>query len=117
MRLVCGLGDRICRGLLFLRRHLRRTELDGQLVDAPGELKRQLVALVHARAGVQANVEGFVNGHEQRNRVRDRLLGHLLPIHCEYASATLAWTGAVVFEVEYQRVLARRERLTEYVAR
>jgi len=35
----------------------------------------------------------------------------------EHASTTLAGLGPSYFEVEYQRVLACREALTEYVAR
>src|SRR5213592_1727470 len=96
--LVRGFGDRICCGLLLLCCHLRRAKLDSQLVNRAGELERQLVAVVHARACVQADIEVFINGHDQRNRVCDFLAGQLLAIHREYSGATLARAGAVVFE-------------------
>ncbi len=49
------------------------------------------------------------------NRVRDRLAGKLLAIHRQHAGATLAGAGAVVFEVEHDRVLARLERTAQPV--
>ena len=54
--LVCCFGDGLCSGLLIRCRHLRWPKLEGQLVDRAGEFERQHVAVVHARAGVQANV-------------------------------------------------------------
>ena len=51
----------------------------------------------------------------QRNRVRDRLVGQLLAIHREHAGAALAGAGAVVFEVEDERVLAGLERAAKEV--
>src|SRR5438045_478474 len=111
--LVCGFGDSVCCGPLLRRRHLRRTEFEGQLIDCAREAEWEFVALIHSGAGVQANVEGFVNGHDQRNRVRDRLLRQLPTVHREHASTALAGAGAVVFEFEHECVLARRERTAD----
>src|SRR5213075_1792881 len=105
----------ICCGLLFLRRYLRRPELEGQLVDRPGEAKWQCIAVVHPGAGIHTDVEGFVDGHHQWDRVLDRLLGQFLAIHGEHAGAALGGTEAVVFEVEHKRVLARLERAPKEV--
>src|SRR5947207_2582228 len=98
------------------RRHLRRSELDRQLVDRAGELERQPVAVVHTRAGVHADVECFVKGHGQRYGVLDRLAIQLLPVHREHAGAAFAWAGTVVFEVEHDGVFAGLERFAEQVS-
>jgi len=71
-------------------------------------VKRYLVVLVvHRRARVDADVEGLVNDHEERNRVRDLLAGDVLAVHLQDTGAALAKAGSVVFEVEYDSVLAR----------
>ena len=44
------------------------------------------------------------------------LAGQLLAVHREHAGATLAEAGSVKFKVEYNRVLARLERIAEEVA-
>src|SRR5207247_58427 len=106
IRLVRGWDEFLLNGPLFRRGHLRPAQLEGELVNRAGEPERQLVALVHSRAGIQADVEGFVNGHDQRNRVRDRLLRQLPAVHRKYASTALARAGAVVFEVEHECVFA-----------
>src|SRR6266567_6017938 len=104
--LVCGEGDCFSSGLLFLRRHLVRPELEGQLVDCPGELKRQRVAVVDSRPGVASDVERFVDRHENGNRVRDRLFGQFLAVDREHAGATLAGSGTIVLEIEDEGMLA-----------
>ena len=43
--------------------------------------------------------------------MRDLLLGDLLAVDLQHAGAALAEAGAVVGEVEDDRVLARRQRL------
>src|SRR5262245_42262725 len=48
-RLVIRLSNGLGLGLLLLRRHLVRPKLEGQLVNASSEVKRQLIAIVHAR--------------------------------------------------------------------
>ena len=109
--LVRGKGESFLHGPLFCRRHLGRAEFEGQLVDRAGEAEWQLVTVVHSCARVAADVEGLVDGHEDWNRVRDRLFSQFLAVHCEYTGATLAGAGTVIFEVEDERVLAGRERL------
>ena len=115
-RLVPRSFERVSNDLLLILRHLRRAKLEGQLVDLAGEAEGQLIAVVHRRAGVAADVKRFVDGHKKRNRVRDRLCGHQLAIGRQYTGATLARTGSVVLEVEYNGVLARLERIGKQVA-
>src|SRR5436190_24241272 len=74
-RLVVQSSDGFGLGLLVLSRHLVRPEFVGQLVNRPGKVEGQRVAVVHPRAGIAADVEGLVEGHEDRNRVRDRTSG------------------------------------------
>ena len=64
-------------------------ELECQLVDAAGKLKRQLVTIVHARAGIAADVEALIDGHQKRNRVLDRFPRQFLAIDSEYTGASL----------------------------
>src|SRR5712671_1424153 len=114
--LVHGFADSFCSGLLLRRRHLRRPEIKGQLVDFAGEAERELVTLVHRRAGIDPNVEGLVDGHHQWNRVRDLVTGQRLAIDRKYASAALAGPRPIVFEVEHDRVLAWLEPSTQEIA-
>ena len=44
------------------------------------------------------------------------LVGDFLAVHAQHAGAALAEAGAVVFEVEHERVLARCERLLAFPA-
>ena len=74
-----------------------------------------MIAVIDRRSGIEANVEGLVDRHHKRNRVRDRFLGQLLAINRQYAGATFAWARSVVFEVEHDRVFARLERTTKQV--
>src|SRR5215471_18240434 len=97
-RLVCGQGDCFGGGFLVLSRHLVRSKLEGELVNGPGEVKRQLITVVYARAGIAAYVEALVDGHQHWNRVRDRLFGKLLAINCHDARTTLTRPGAVILE-------------------
>ena len=48
--LVARFFERVPHDLLLVARHLRRPEIEGQLVDLPGELERQLVAVIHPGA-------------------------------------------------------------------
>src|ERR1700737_100597 len=88
---------------LFVICHLFRTKFVRQLVDLAGEAERQLVAVIHRRAGVTPDVKRFVDGHDYRNCVRDFLSRHLIAIDCQYTGATLARARAVILEVEYNR--------------
>jgi hypothetical protein len=53
--------------LLIIAGQLRRPEVECQLVDLPCELERQLVAVIHPRAGIDADIEGLVDCHEECN--------------------------------------------------
>src|SRR5258708_10618405 len=50
--------------LLTIAGHLRWPEVECQLVDLPGELERQLVAVVHPRAGITAT--GYASGGDMK---------------------------------------------------
>src|SRR5216684_9292810 len=108
--------ERVPHQLLLVACHLRRTELVGQLVDFAGKTERQLVAVIHRRAGVAPDIKGFVDGHECGNGVRHLLTSDLTAINRQYTRAALARAGAVVLEVEHNRVLAGLERIAEQVA-
>src|SRR3954454_5790717 len=114
--LVSRSFERVPHQLLLTARHLRRAKLVGQLVDLAGEAERQLVAVVHRGAGVTADVKGFVDRHQERNRGRHRLLGDLLAIDREHTGAALAGAGSIVLEVKHNRVLAGLERVAEDIA-
>src|SRR5271165_3703080 len=102
--------------LLFVIRHLFRTKLVRELVDLAGEAERKFVAVVHRRARVAPDVKRFIDGHQYRNGVGDRLCGHQLAINRQYTGAALARAGAVILEVEYNRVLAGLEGIAKQVA-
>src|SRR5690349_12202916 len=115
--LVAGFGASVLDDPPLVARNLRRSELERQLVDLAGELERQLVAVVHAGAGINADVEGLVDRHDERDRVRDRLAGNLLAVNGQHAAAALAIAGPVIFEIERDGVLARLERRAQPVPR
>src|SRR5215471_16799125 len=102
---------------LLVARYLRRSKLERQLVYLARELERQLVAVIHASSGINADVEGLVDRHQERNRVRDRLAGNLLAVDRQHASAALAKAGAIILEIERDGVLARLECGAQPVAR
>src|ERR1700730_11673494 len=96
---------------MVVARQRFRPELEGHLGNLAGEPEWHLVILVvHRRAGVRTNVEGLIDGHEERNGVWDRFAGTLISAHRQDAGAALAGAGAVIFEVKHDGVLARRER-------
>src|SRR5208337_5473489 len=109
-RLVVDSGHGVVHLLLVLRRQLRRTEVEGQLVDCSRELEGTIVGEVHRRSGVEPDVEALIGGHEKRNGVLDRLAGDLLAIHAQHAGAALGEAGSVVLEVKYYGVLAFTQR-------
>jgi hypothetical protein len=93
--------------LLIIAGQLRRPEVECQLVDLPCELERQLVAVIHPRAGIDADIEGLVDCHEECNRVRDRFGGILFAIHRQamwmpeqVGSGSLADYPPKIFEVD-----------------
>src|SRR5271166_583226 len=108
--LVLGGCQHNSRLPFVLRRHLLRPELVVQLVDRPGEPEWDLVSeLIYGRSCIDSDVERLVNGHEQRNCVRNRLLRHLLAIHREHAGATLSRARSIIFEVKHDGVLSFAE--------
>ena len=94
--LVVRSGERMLDGLVVVLSELRWPQLDGQLVERAGKAERRLVVLVlHAQAGINADIEGLVDRHEGRDGVRDLLAIHFLAVHRQDAGAasTLAnWT-------------------------
>src|SRR5207247_322066 len=108
--LVVDFGDRLLHLFLVLCGQLLRSEFVIQPVDCPVEAERQVVAEVHWRSSIDTDVEGFVDGHHERDRVRNRLAVRFLAIDREYADTTFAWSGSVVLEVKDDGVLARTER-------
>src|SRR5277367_1367381 len=86
--------------------------MKSQLVDRTVECERHLVILfVHRRASVQTNVEGLINRHQKWDRSRHLLGVDDLSIYLQHAGAALRDAGAVVGEVEHDRVLTRGEWL------
>src|SRR4029077_12756595 len=61
-------------------------------------------------ASINAYVEGFVNGHNHRDRVRNRFARYFLAVYREHAGATLAGARSIVLEVKDDGVLAGPER-------
>jgi hypothetical protein len=106
LALVFRLGEGVLDDLMILARELHRPELVSDLRDLAGEAERQLViAIVHRRAGIHADIESLVQCHEEWNGVRDFLVGDLPVVHLQHAGAALAESGAVVGELEHDGVL------------
>jgi hypothetical protein len=79
--------------LLVVTRHLFRSKFVRELVDLAGEAERKFVTVVHRRAGVAADVKRFIDGHQKRNRVRDRLCGYQLAIGRQYTALYEQYEG------------------------
>src|SRR5207248_2719109 len=75
-----------------------------------------VIFVVHARTGINPDIEGLINGHEGRAGVRDRLAGYFLAVHRQDADATLGQSGAVIFKIKQDGVFTRRERLRAFPA-
>src|SRR5208337_4262391 len=100
-RLVLGSGEHH-RSLSFvLRRQLLRPELIVQLVDRSRKAEWDVIREVHRRAGIESDVKGLVNGHEQWNRVRDRFACDFVAIHRQHTRASLGGARSVILEVEH----------------
>lgn len=70
--LISRFGGRFLHLLLFCFGQLHRPEVKGQLIDLAVETERHLVVVViHSRAGVDADIEGFVLRQQERNRFRN----------------------------------------------
>src|SRR5262245_16876822 len=107
-----------CRGpgvlddLLVIARQLCRSRLDRQFAERAGKAERRLVVFVfHARPRIDSDVKRLINRHDGRNGVRDRLAGDFLAVNGQNARAALRLARAVIFEVKYDCVFARCERL------
>ena len=80
-----GLLRLASRVLGLLRKHLflrlsQRHQLDRELIDLARETERWLIVVViHASAGIDADIEGLVHRLKERNGVRDRLPGDFWP--------------------------------------
>src|SRR5271169_552173 len=110
--IVFRFGYSFLEDLPVLVRQLLFPEFYRQLGNLAGEAERHLIVLVVDRgASVDSNVEGLVYRHEERNRVRNFLVGDFLVVHFEDAGAALAGAGSVVREVKHDGVFSRRERL------
>src|SRR5450755_900651 len=97
---------------MVVARQLRRPQLEGYLVELAGKAERHLVILVvDWRAGIHADIKGFVNRHEDGSGMRYFLGADFLVVHLQDAGATFTETGAFVSEVKHDSVFARRERL------
>src|SRR5262249_57249501 len=97
---------------LVIARQLRWPKLERQLVQLSIEAERHLIVLVlDWCSGINAHVEGFVDGHEEWRCVWDFICRNILAVHAQDARTALAETGAVVLEVERDGVFAGSERL------
>src|SRR4051794_15177177 len=78
-RLVLRASEHLPADVTVAARQLLRSELEGHLDDLPVEAERYLViAVIDRRAGVHADIEGLVDRHEERNGMRDLLVGDFL---------------------------------------
>src|SRR5262249_41011504 len=115
--LIMRVGARMLDKLLIVARELHRPELEGELAELASEAERHLVVLVvDGRAGVDAHIEGLVDGDEEWNGVRDLTGGDLLIVHLQHARAALPEAWTIVFEVEHDGVLARGQHLLAFPA-
>src|SRR5262249_6265446 len=95
-----------------------RPELEGQFLDFAVEGERYLIVLfVNRRAGVDSDVEGLINRHYEWDRARHPLRGEDLPIDFQHANAPLADAGAVILELEYDRMFTWGECLRAFPAK
>src|SRR5262245_41647827 len=92
-------ADFLLHGLLFRRQHLAPPDLNGELVQLPGEAERVLIVLVvHGCAGVATDVEGLVPLENERSGVRNFLAGHLCAVDLQNSGAAFADPGPIVSE-------------------
>src|SRR4029077_10627608 len=75
------------------------------------------VGVIHWRARVRTDVRSLIDCQKPRGGMGDALIGDFLAVHFQYAGAAFGDTGAVIFEVKFDRVLAWRERLLSFPAR
>src|SRR3954452_22651264 len=102
LSLGASLADRSAGPLRF-RAWLPDIEFEGHFVDPSSELERHVVAVFEQRqrrAGVLANIEGFVFREGNRRGVIQGIAGHFLTVHIQLARASLPQTRAIRLEVE-----------------
>src|SRR5262245_31871200 len=104
-----------------LGRQLRSVDRQREFVNLSGKLERHLVVtIIHRGTGISADVEVLVPLHNQWNGMLHTLSCYFSAIDFEHAGAastnsTYAIEGkgfdahTVVFKVEFQRMLARRQ--------
>src|SRR5262249_2201824 len=68
-----------------------------------------VVVVVHRCAGIHANIEGLVPRQDDRNRVRNFLIGYLIAIDLKDPGSTFAEAGPIVSEIEYDSVFTWRQ--------
>src|SRR5262245_20244532 len=85
-------------------------EIDRHLLDLSRELEGHVVGQIDGRASVLSDIEALVERDANRDSLVDPPLGDLLAVDQNAACATLAEASTVVLEVDYDRVLAGRER-------
>src|SRR5262245_63578710 len=106
-QLILGSSQPPLNGPLYGFGELLRPELEGQLVERAGEPERHLIIpVVHRSARIDADVERFIDGHQERDGVRDFFRRDFLAIDFQDAGAALAKAGTVVFEIKCNLVLA-----------
>ena len=99
----------------FLVGQPHRSELEPYLDNLAWEGERHLIVfVVDRRAGIHADVKRLVDGHKERDGVRDLSAGDFGVVHLQDACATLAETRAIVGEVEHDGVLAGGKRLLAF---
>jgi hypothetical protein len=99
---------RVLDDLLIVARELRRPQFESELIELASEPERHLIVLVvHWRACIDAYIEGFVDGQEERSGMGSCVVSDFLVIHLQDARAALAESWPIIFEIEHDGVLAR----------
>lgn len=83
--------------LLFINMcRLRSVDSQRQFAELTGKLNRQLVLIVHPRAGVSTNVEALLELEDERNSAVHRLRGHNLILDLQHVGAATTESAEVV---------------------
>lgn len=83
--------------LLFINMcRLRSVDSQRQFAELTGKLNRQLVLIVHPRAGVGTNVEALLELEDERNSAVHRLRGHNLILDLQHVGAATTESAEVV---------------------
>ena len=100
-------GQRLLHYLSILRSQLLVPDLVSHFVDSTGKPEWQLVAIVHWRAGIHPDVEGFIERHQEWNCMFRFLARHNLTVDGEHTGTAFTETWTIVFKVEHDGVLTR----------